>query len=157
MDYAEFRCAVFLPVPQEAAFAFHLDPANLRQISPPWIRVSRLVLPPTLRVGSRLQLDVRAFGLLPQRWEVEISELVAPQTMVDVAVQSPYRFWRHTHTFQAVTGGTEMIDRVEYELPFGAAGRLLDPWMHRPFLAAFFRFRHRRTRELLWRRTPVLP
>ena len=119
--------------------------------------MTRTVLPPKLGVGSRLQLEVRAFGLLPQRWEVEIAELVAPQKMVDVALRSPYAMWRHTHSFRAVPGGTEMTDRVEYELPFGTAGRLLDPWMHRPFLAALFRFRHRRTRELLSHGTPVLP
>lgn len=149
MSCTEFRCSVELPVPPEAAFAFHLDPTNLVRISPPWIRVDRLDVPGRIVPGSRLEIRVRVLGFLPQAWTVEIAELVSPQRLVDVARAGPYRQWRHTHTFRAVSGGSEMIDTVNYVLPFGAVGRFLDPVIHRPFLAAMFRFRHRRTRELL--------
>lgn len=145
----EFRCSVFLPVPPADAYAFHLDPSNLRRISPGWIPVDRLSVPSPLRVGSRLEIQVRALGVLPQTWEVEIAEMVPPQRLVDVAIRGPYPQWRHTHSFREVSGGTEMTDQVEYGLPFGAPARWLDPWLHRPFLAALFRFRHRKTVELL--------
>lgn len=149
MALSEFRCSAMLSVPVEEAFAFHLDPANLTRISPPWIRVDRLTLPGEIVAGSRLEIHVRAFGILPQAWEVEIAELVFPQRLVDVASRGPYRHWRHTHSFRAVPGGSEMTDIVEYELPLGTVGRILDPVVHRPFLAAMFRYRHRRTRALL--------
>lgn len=134
------------------AFAFHLDPANLVRISPPWIRVEPPVIPVPLREGARMSVEARILGVIPQRWEVVIAEVSLPHQLVDVALRGPYRSWRHTHRFRAVSGGTEMTDLLEYELPLGWLGRWVDPVLHRPLLAAMFRHRHRRTVALLSRR-----
>jgi len=33
---------------------------------------------------------------------------------VDRQVRGPYRWWRHEHRFEAVEGGTRVIDHVDY-------------------------------------------
>jgi ligand-binding SRPBCC domain-containing protein len=66
---------------------------------------------------------------------------VAPQEFVDVQVQGPYRFWRHTHRFQAVQGGTLMHDIVRYALPFGLLGRFAHAWLVKSNLEAIFDYR----------------
>lgn len=144
-----FRCPKLLPVSPQTALTFHLKPGNLVRISPFWIRAHRVEAPAVLHPGARVEVRVRAFGLLPQRWLVEIAVLQPPDVLVDVALQGPYRRWRHTHRFRSVPGGTEMTDEIEYELPGGWLGRLVDPVFHRPVLRAPFRERHARTARLL--------
>jgi len=150
----EFRCPEILPASPAEAFAFHLDPANLVRISPPWVRVDPPHITPPLRAGTRMTVRTVLWGVLPQRWEVFIAKASPPHLLVDVATRGPYRAWRHTHSFRAVPGGTEMTDLVEYELPCGWLGRRVDPMIHRPILTAMFRHRHRRTAEILGGRQP---
>ena len=111
--------------------------------------MARLTLPPRLIPGARVDLVVRVLGLVPQRWLVEITAVDAPTRLVDTAISSPFRHWRHTHSFQANGTGTVMTDSVEYDPPLGILGRWLDPLVTRPMLAAMFRYRHSRTAALL--------
>jgi ligand-binding SRPBCC domain-containing protein len=138
-----------LPVSQEAAFAFHLDPRNLRRINPPGVEVVDLRLPARMEVGAELHVSVRLFRLLRQEWQVMIAEITPPHRMVDVAIRGPFAAWLHQHEFREVPGGTEMIDRIEYRPPLGRFGRWLNPVFFRPQLRAMFIWRHCRTRELL--------
>jgi ligand-binding SRPBCC domain-containing protein len=62
----------------------------------------------------------------------------------------PFRRWIHTHSFFADGDETLIVDRVEYELPFGPLGRAVAP-LARIGFEPMFRYRHRRTRELLGR------
>jgi ligand-binding SRPBCC domain-containing protein len=80
---------------------------------------------------------------------VEITAVEAPTRLVDTALTSPFRRWRHTHAFRAIGADTEMTDSVEYDPPFGFLGRWLDPVVTRPMLAAMFRYRHTQTAALL--------
>jgi ligand-binding SRPBCC domain-containing protein len=45
-----------------------------------------------------------------------------PHAFTDVQVRGPYRSWHHTHSFSAESGGTRMVDVVNYELPLGILG-----------------------------------
>ena len=131
-------------------FEFHLDPVNLRRLSPAWAAVTRLVLPPRFEVGARLEVGVRLLGLIPQRWCVEITRLDPPRELVDQAISGPFPYWRHTHSVSPrADGGSELVDRVEYRPPGGILGVCADRWTTRPMLELMFRHRHARTRALL--------
>jgi ligand-binding SRPBCC domain-containing protein len=77
---------------------------------------------------------------VPLCWESVISEYAENAVFVDRMVSGPYRSWNHRHEFRAVTGGTEMRDRVEYELPFGLLGRAAHSLVRRQ-LREIFDFR----------------
>lgn len=103
----------------------------------------------TLVAGALVTLSVRPFGVGPRRRFVSAitarEEGEASAFFRDEMRQGPLREWRHTHRFDAVDGGTLLRDRVEFETPFGqavdAAAKL--------GVAAFFAYRHRRTKRLL--------
>ena len=38
----------------------------------------------------------------------------------------PYRFWHHTHFFREIETGVEIEDVVDYSLPFGPIGRIVN-------------------------------
>lgn len=139
-----------LAAPPHRVFEFHLDPANLRLLSPGWAAVRRLILPPRIEVGARIEVGVRVLGLLPQRWCVEITRLDPPGILVDQAVSGPFPLWRHTHAVTPLEGGgAELLDRVEYRPPGGILGLWMDRWTTRVMLGLMFRHRHARTRALL--------
>lgn len=108
--------------------------------------------PDVLEVGSTVTSSIRPFGVGPrQQW---VSEIVDRQVgehvagFTDVMVDGPFPEWRHTHRFFADGEETIVYDRVEYELPGGPIGRALGPAGFLGF-EPMFRYRHRRTRELL--------
>jgi len=62
---------------------------------------------------------------------------------VDEQVDGPFASWVHEHRFEpAGAGRTRMLDRVEYALPYGAAGALADSLLVRRRLQRTFRYRH---------------
>lgn len=144
-----YQRSVFLPVPVEEAFAFHLNPENLRRISPPWTPVYHLKVPPRLDPGARVEVGVRILGIWPQDWVVQIAEVLPSERLVDIALSGPFPAWRHTHSFHPEAGGTWMTDLVEYDPPLGRWGRWAAPWAIQPMLTLLFWYRHARTKALL--------
>lgn len=144
------RRAVALTAEPERVYAFHLDTRNVSSIAPPGTRVEILDGTFPLTEGSRITLRMRQAPLpLWQTWTVRVATLVPHALMVDVAERSPFAFWRHSHAFHAVDGGTTMTDSVEYLLPGGPlVNRLAGPVMDR-ILMAVFALRHRRTVRVL--------
>ncbi len=144
-----YEGSVFVKGGVREVFAFHANPGNAARVAPTWARVLRVDAEGVAAVGGRVRLRVAAFGL-PQEWVVRW-EIVEPPRgdpvrarLVDVAERSPFAVWRHEHEFAAEGTGTRMTDRVEWELPFGVAGRMAAPvaaWV----LRRMFAWRHRAT------------
>jgi ligand-binding SRPBCC domain-containing protein len=140
---------LFVPRPRPAVFEFFSKPENLQEITPPWLGFRILTpLPMALQQGSTIGYALRVRGI-PVRWLTEIERWDPPFQFVDVQTKGPYRLWRHTHRFVERDGGTTILDSVEYALPFGILGRLVDRlWVARD-LSRIFDYRAQRVRELL--------
>ncbi len=128
--------------------AFHDDPVSLAAITPPPVRVTIQRFDKPVRAGSRVifRLSVGPFGVM---WNGTIAEYVDQKYFRDVQNSGPFGAWSHMHSFVAEADGTRVIDRVEYEPPFGFIGKLLDPILVKPSLAYMFAYRSRKTREIL--------
>lgn len=146
-SYSVFERSVLLTAEPEEVYAFHEDPRNIVRISPPSLRVDLVDCTVPARSGEGFRLLVRQFGL-PLDWR-GVWEAADPSVrLVDGAVKSPFRHWRHHHLFAGVDGGgTLMTDRVEYALPMGPLGRLLDLTVMRVVFAMMFAARHRATKK----------
>lgn len=141
----------WLPAPLEEVFDFFRKAENLQQLTPPWLDFQILTpLPVEMKPGALIDYRLKLYGV-PLRWKTEISLWEPPFRFVDSQRQGPYRKWVHTHTFQAVNGGTQMHDRVEYRL----AGGVLAPLAHRLFVKrnveAIFHYREARISEIFRR------
>ena len=99
----------------DQAFAFFADAWNLERITPPWLEVPD----PHARVRSRcararmLDYRIRLHGV-PIPWRTRIDMWEPGVRFVDRQVIGPYHWWRHEHRFEAVAGGTRVLDHVEY-------------------------------------------
>lgn len=138
-----------VPRPPEETFAFYEQPRNLGRITPRWLKF-RMVCGEalTMRRGLRIHYRIHPLGF-PQRWTSEITEYDPPRRFVDEQVVGPYRRWRHIHEFRPVGNGTEIIDVVEYELPFGRLGRLAHALFVARQLRTIFDYRERIVAEMM--------
>jgi ligand-binding SRPBCC domain-containing protein len=133
-------------------FAFHLDTRNAAAIAPRGTTVLRVDGTFPVEQGDRVRLSVRQRPLpWVQRWLVEIEVVEAPTTIVDRMIEGPFARWRHARQFVAVAGGVEMTERLDYALPLGSLGQIVDRLLVRRMIGRTFSERQRLTRELLER------
>lgn len=145
-SFSVFERSVLLEAAPAEVYAFHGDPRNIARISPPSLRVERVECWVPARAGGRFHLRVRQYGVTLE-WEGLWEEAAPPDRLVDSAVRSPFRHWKHSHLFRAEGTGTLMTDHVEYALPFGLIGRLLDATVMPLLFDAMFRTRHHATQK----------
>ena len=174
-----FQSEQWLPYLPAVVFSFFANPDNLPRLMPRWqrARIERANLvpappPPSFPTplpgiaagsGTRLLLSFRAFPLSPFRipWHAEISEFVWNDHFCDIQLRGPFKSWKHCHRIRPearstnpvakpVTG-TLLTDHVTYDLPLGPLGTLANLLFVRRQLASTFRYRHRRTLDLLSR------
>jgi ligand-binding SRPBCC domain-containing protein len=130
--------------PLGEVFSFFADPANLELLTPSWLRFEvASPRPVEMRAGTRIDYRLRLHGF-PVRWQSEITEWDPPNRFVDEQRRGPYRFWRHEHRF-AEADGTDIIDFVQYAVPFDA---LSHKWLVQPDIEGIFDFREAKMREL---------
>ncbi len=168
-----FNAEQNIPYPLETVFAFFADPANLPRLMPVWqdarIDTATFVAPPSpprafpgsdrihAGTGSSMTLTIRPVPFSPVRlpWVAVIEDFRWLEGFCDIQLSGPFKYWRHCHTVQPTPDGTLLRDAVDYELPLGPLSALANSLFIRHQLAANFRFRQRRTLQLLAQAHPT--
>ncbi len=141
-----FERSVEISATCEALFAFHENPRNISKIAPPSLKLHSVKCEPRAEPGGIFQIQASQFGL-PIYWTGQWESVEAPHRVVDVALESPFALWRHSHIFEEIPGGCRMTDRVEYLLKGGLAGALASALVLPLVFSAMFRARHAATRR----------
>ena len=78
-----------------------------------------------INLDEEVTWEARHFGI---RWRMRsrVTALEFPNRFVDEMQQGPFAKWHHEHIFQKSDSGTTMTDLVEYRIPLGPIGRLVD-------------------------------
>ena len=143
MKTFEINTKQYINKPLEVVFEFFSKPENLEMITPESLSFNILTpIPIRMEKGSLIDYTIRLFGI-PIHWRTLISDYEPPFRFVDQQIKGPYTFWHHTHTFQSVDGGVEIIDKVKYSLPMGWLGTLAHSIWVRKDLEKIFE--HRKT------------
>lgn len=128
-------------------FDFHLDVSNIKKITPEDTKVT--VLNKNFKPHESGILNIRTVkNFIPTTWKVQIVKLQAPNILEDLALESPFKYWKHTHEFTQKGNICQMRDIVEYELPFGKFGEMFDFFIQNE-LKTMFDYRHEKTQEIL--------
>ena len=139
------RMETVVPAAIDDTFAFFSNAANLEQLTPSWINFRILTpLPIVMHEGAVIDYRIVLYGL-PTPWRTRIDVWEPGVRFVDRQIAGPYRWWRHEHLFEAASGGTRVIDQVEY-LP--RAAMITTPLVRRD-VGRIFAFRQSVLAQLL--------
>lgn len=135
------RAEQFVPRPLEEVFDFFSRAENLEQLTPPFLNFRILsVQPNPVRQGTLIRYRLR-WRVFPIYWTTRIEAWEPPHRFIDLQLKGPYSLWHHTHTFEAVEGGTMIRDEVRYRLPLGWLGRLAHALQVKRDVAGIFAYR----------------
>lgn len=135
--------------PVEEVWEFLKNPKNLNQITPSDLRFEFLdPLPEEMYNGLilRYRIQIPLFGRW--NWVTEIKHIRDGVAFVDEQRFGPYRFWHHYHEARPIPGGTRIIDRVHYMMPFGSLGKLVHALFVRRMVGQIFAHRRIRLEEI---------
>ena len=138
----------FIARPIDEVFAFFTRPANLGRITPAAKGFELLTDDGDPRDGLEISWRIRPLLGIPMTWTATIAGFRPGRGFVDVQIRGPYRSWEHHHTFEAVDGGTIVRDEIEYALPFGRLGDLVNRLVVRAELRRLFGYRREAIRTI---------
>lgn len=133
-----FIAEQWLPHPPEKLFPFFSDIHNLEKITPDTLNFQVLGMnSEQIRQGSIIEYKLKLHGW-PIKWKTQIEDWNPPVEFVDVQKKGPYELWHHRHSFEALAGGTLLVDQVRYRLPLGFVGGLAaGPWVRKDVAKIF--------------------
>lgn len=119
-----------LPISLRAAWDFFSSPKNLAVITPPEMGFQTLYVSGGEKTyaGQIIRYKVYVLPGVPVHWVTEITQVSELNYFIDEQRFGPYALWHHQHHFKEIEGGVEMIDEVNYAIPFGLIGRLAN-WL----------------------------
>ena len=128
---------VWVPRPRDEVFEFFAAAENLGRITPPELSFRiRSDLPIDMHAGAIIDYQIGLYGV-PMKWRTEITAWNPPSSFEDTQIAGPYRKWIHLHQFFEDGGGTVIVDRVAYSLPWGHLGRVSHPIVARQLRRIF--------------------
>jgi ligand-binding SRPBCC domain-containing protein len=109
----------------DRVWEFYTGTNHLEVITPPQIRlnIDRSTTGSRLEEGTEVWLSGHFIKTI--KWHSKITKM-QPYVYVDEMLQGLFKTWIHTHTFRAADTGTEVVDEIDFELPYGALGRIFE-------------------------------
>lgn len=138
-----------LPISINEAWDFISDPKNLETITPDSMGFKTIsgddkkMFP-----GQIIQYIVKPLFGIPMKWVTEITHVADKSYFVDEQRFGPYALWHHKHFLKEIPGGVEMEDIVDYALPLGFLGQLVQPFLVKPKIKEIFDYRRDKLIEL---------
>jgi len=125
------------------AWEFFSSPKNLARITPPKLNFEILHISggDTMYAGQIINYKITLLPGFKVRWTTEITHVAPAHYFIDEQRFGPYALWHHQHHFKEVEGGIEMTDEVNYAIPFGIIGRLINKLYVRRELGRIFDYR----------------
>jgi ligand-binding SRPBCC domain-containing protein len=138
-----------IPISLEEAWNFFQNPSNLSKITPSEMGFETLSkVPEKMYPGLFIHYKVSPLFGIKMNWTTEITYVQEPNYFVDEQRVGPYSIWHHEHHFKEIEGGVEMLDRVNYKIPFGVLGKIAHPIVVKSKLEEIFEFRIRAVEEI---------
>lgn len=138
-----------LPISRKKAWDFLSNPKNLKEITPDHMGfhiVSGADRP--MFEGQIIQYIVKPFPGYSTKWVTEITHVREGEYFVDEQRFGPYALWHHKHFLSDIEGGVLMEDIIDYKIPFGLLGQLVQPFLVKKQLTQIFEYREAKLNEL---------
>ncbi|WP_055437039.1 SRPBCC family protein [Lacinutrix algicola] len=138
-----------LPITKAQAWEFLSSPKNLKTITPDYMGFDILSgADRPMYAGQIIQYIVTPVLGIKTKWVTEITHVVDGEYFVDEQRFGPYALWHHKHFIKEIEGGVEMEDIIDYKVPMGILGQMVNPILVRPKLEEIFKYRTEKLEEL---------
>lgn len=138
-----------IPTDINTIWEFISSPKNLKLITPDYMGFniiseldSQVMYP-----GQIIAYKVSPINGIKMTWVTEITHVQDKLYFVDEQRFGPYSLWHHKHFIKVIPGGVEMIDIVDYKIPLGFIGDILNSLIIRKKLKEIFDYRFKKVEE----------
>lgn len=133
----------------ETCWAFFSSPYNLKKITPTYMGFEVLTdIPEKIHEGLMIEYRVKPLLGIPTKWVSKISKVEEKKFFIDEQRSGPYKKWHHEHHFRQVDEGTEIIDIITYQMPFGLLGKIVHPFIVKKKLESIFNYRNEAIKDI---------
>lgn len=140
-----------LPISLPEAWDFFSSPANLAKITPAemgFIITSGFKPSQKMYPGMIITYKVSPVLGIKMDWMTEITHVKDLEYFVDEQRFGPYAMWHHQHHFKEIDGGVNMVDIVNYAIPYSFIGRIANKLIVEKEIEKIFSFREAKVEEL---------
>ncbi|MCX6186222.1 MAG: SRPBCC family protein [Bacteroidetes bacterium] len=139
----QFKTEQFLPIDKKTAWAFFSSPKNLSTITPPELdfKILTTLTNDEIYEGMKIDYTVKPLFGMRLKWQTKICKVQNQNYFTDIQTIGPYKTWEHKHTFVELNNGVLMTDVVNYELPLGFIGKLVEEILVRKKIDSIFNYR----------------
>ena len=146
-----FRHSFIVKSPIQRVWDFYTDVTHLETITPKEIDL-KIINTTNQKIvqGQEIWVSGKIIAKIRRRmtWHSKITFLKAYE-YADEMMASQFKKWRHLHKFRNIDGKqTEIIDEIEFELPYGILGKLFEGYAYKQ-LHNIFEYRKMMTAKAL--------
>jgi ligand-binding SRPBCC domain-containing protein len=69
-----------------------------------------------------------------RKFTSRVTSMISPDSFTDEMIKGDFKSFRHEHHFKTTANGTIMIDLLEFESPYGFAGKILNRFYLKNYL-----------------------
>lgn len=133
--------------PIDRVWEFYIDIKHLGIITPKKLELKIInSSSQKLAQGSEIWLEGKISMMIPKRtkWHSQITLFSASSHQceyVDEMLTGPFKKWGHLHKFNDADNSqkqTQVIDEIDFELPYGTIGKLFDGYAERTLEKLFY-------------------
>jgi ligand-binding SRPBCC domain-containing protein len=132
-----FRQSLVVQSSIERVWHFYTSVKHLEVITPKQIDLQIIkTTSETIVQGQEIWVSGKIFEAIKIRrkmtWHSKIT-FFKKYEYTDEMLEGPFKKWRHTHKFHNIMDGkqTEIIDEIEFELPYGILGKLFEGYAYK--------------------------
>jgi ligand-binding SRPBCC domain-containing protein len=142
-----FRHAFIIKCSIERVWDFYTDIKHLEFITPTEMQL-RIIRATSQRLGEGAEVWLSGKLVTRSTWHSKVTYL-KPYEYVDEMLSGRFKTWRHLHRFRKVgEDQTEVIDEIEFELPYGMLGKVFERYACRQLRSVFTHRREATIRAL---------
>lgn len=127
---------------------FYTDIGHLEVITPPEIQLKMVRSTTGRKLAEGTEVWLTGVPVTRSNWHSKITSL-KPYVYVDEMLSGSFKVWKHVHAFRKIDEKTtEVIDEIDFELPYGFLGRMFEGYAYRQ-LEQIFEHRKQATIKVL--------
>lgn len=142
-----FTHSSVFPASPSDLFNYHARPGAFERLNPPWQPVEVISAEGGIKDGARVTIRVPILGPLGFKWSLAHQNYIDGKQFQDIQVRGPFSYWKHTHTIDSHSNGSELADQIDYAFPGDPIGTLVDTLHFKGELKKLFSYRHAVTRN----------